>query len=281
MTLLLNYTDTAGFEVSREVLVVVPTTYHSLRGGGRTAAVVAFHGLGATPTLMSEYIGLETELEKTGWIGILPYGTSNMLAGARSFNAGGCCGSAADKEEDDIALARAVAEYLSASMCVDHARIYATGFSNGAMMSNRIGCELSGTFAAVAPVGGTIQYGGSFRVGSCAPTKPVAYFGACGLSDRYCDDFTASTAVWAERNGCDAGQPPLLIRETPTTKCYSYKGCAAATEFCTFAGLGHEWPGRPLPAALGSLPPQPEGTTDATAFVFHGLATVDAIIAGS
>jgi polyhydroxybutyrate depolymerase len=35
---------------------------------------------------------------------------------------------------------------------VDQKRIFATGLSNGGIMTHRVGCELSGVFAAIAPV---------------------------------------------------------------------------------------------------------------------------------
>jgi polyhydroxybutyrate depolymerase len=39
---------------------------------------------------------------------------------------------------------------------VDRLRVYATGFSNGAMMTHRLGAELPDVLAAIAPVSGTV-----------------------------------------------------------------------------------------------------------------------------
>jgi polyhydroxybutyrate depolymerase len=77
--------------------------------------------------------------------------------------AGGCCGAAAARGLDDVGFARAIAEWLVAHASVDGENLFATGFSNGAMFSNRLGCEAADLFKGVAPVEGNIQQGdGSF-----------------------------------------------------------------------------------------------------------------------
>merc|ERR1712000_662580 len=62
------------------------------------------------------------------------------------FNAGGCCGTAPSRGVDDVGFMKAIAGYLVDSMCANADALFATGFSNGGMMTNRVGCELAGTF---------------------------------------------------------------------------------------------------------------------------------------
>ena len=69
-----------------------------------------------------------------------------------SWNAGGCCGTAPDRRVDDVGFVRAIASWLKSAMCADD-DLFAMGFSNGAMMANRLGCDAADLFRGIAPVG--------------------------------------------------------------------------------------------------------------------------------
>jgi polyhydroxybutyrate depolymerase len=61
--------------------------------------------------------------------------------------------------------------------CVDTARVFSVGFSYGGMMSYAIGCALSGTFRAIAPMSGA-------TISGCKLSgKPIAMWGSHGKSD--------------------------------------------------------------------------------------------------
>src|SRR5690349_18796236 len=83
-----------------------------------------------------------------GGIAVHPDGTGAFLG----WNAGDCCGTASASGVDDVGLVGAILDRLETEMCVDTARIYSTGFSNGGFLSHRLGCELSDRIAAIAPV---------------------------------------------------------------------------------------------------------------------------------
>ena len=57
-------------------------------------------------------------------------------------NAGSCCGSAVSQGVDDVGFVNAMIDAVDAAYCVDPKRVYAAGFSNGGMLSNRLACEL-------------------------------------------------------------------------------------------------------------------------------------------
>src|SRR5688500_6920485 len=44
---------------------------------------------------------------------------------------------------DDVAYVSDVIDHVAARLCIDLARVYATGFSGGGRMSSRLGCRLS------------------------------------------------------------------------------------------------------------------------------------------
>ena len=85
-----------------------------------------------------------------------------------TWNAGNCCGGARDQNVDDVGFIRQIVANLTRQMNVDRQRIYATGMSNGGLMSYRLACEMSDVFKAIAPVAGTDN------TRSCTPKQPVA-----------------------------------------------------------------------------------------------------------
>jgi polyhydroxybutyrate depolymerase len=162
--------------------------------------------------------------------------------------------------------------YTVANMCADSAAVFATGFSNGAMMSNRLGCQASGFFKATAPVAGNIRLNPLTGFAQCQPTDPVGWVSLCGDRDSACNaNFEETAGEWARHNGCAVNDPkPTFV--TATTTCYEYQDCKAHTEFCIIDGLGHEWPGHVRPD--GSSPEQPSTNVDATAFIFDRFSAM-------
>ena len=55
---------------------------------------------------------------------------------------------------DDVVFTRALLDLVATRTCVDPARVYATGVSNGGGLAARLGCALADRLAAVAPVAG-------------------------------------------------------------------------------------------------------------------------------
>ena len=68
-----------------------------------------------------------------------------------------CCPPANTLEIPDVQFARDVVGNLSKQLCLDPARIFSTGFSNGAMLSQRIACEASDLFVASASCSGVVE----------------------------------------------------------------------------------------------------------------------------
>src|SRR5207302_2556094 len=106
------------------------------------------------------YSGMDAKAGQRGMVVVYPQGVGN------SWNAGTCCGRAMDEHVDDVRYLRDLVREIESELCIDRARIYATGMSNGAIMSYRLACEASDIFAAIAPVDGA---GG---LPACAPKRP-------------------------------------------------------------------------------------------------------------
>ena len=74
-----------------------------------------------------------------------------------------------EENTNDVAFIAALIDHLIKKFNADPKRVYATGMSNGAMMSYRLGCELSGKIAAIAPVAGNIPKN---LIQLCSPSLP-------------------------------------------------------------------------------------------------------------
>ena len=84
------------------------------------------------------------------------------------------------KQIDDLGYLRVLPQALAAQFPIDLTRVYATGISNGGMMSYRLACDAADVFAAVAPVAANISVELAPR---CRPSRPVAIAVVNGTDD--------------------------------------------------------------------------------------------------
>lgn len=121
----------------------------------------------------------------------------------------------------DLRFADAVREQIQNEFCIDNTRIFATGFSYGAGMSNALACARADIFRGVA------LYAGAQLSGCDGGTAPIAYFGVHGVSDSVLG-FSQGTALrdrFARNNGCNATNPPQPANGSGSHICTSYQGC--------------------------------------------------------
>ena len=253
--------------LTRRYRVHVPLAY---RAATPTPMILAFHGGGGDMTYMATdaYYGLISTSEAAGFIVVFPNGFSLLSSGKfAAWNAGTCCATARDKDIDDVGFIKAVVSHLRSQLNVAPDRIYATGMSNGGMMSYRLACEMATTFKAIAAVAGTDN------TTSCSPKVPISilhiharnddhvlYNGGAGKNafrdQTKISDFIsvpATIAQWVERNGCHA--PPQRVLETSGAYCERYTQCRGnvAVQLCVTERGGHSWPGGSKPR--GDEPP--------------------------
>lgn len=74
----------------------------------------------------------------------------------RSWDAGTCCGPAAVRRLDDLAVLHAVAREVIARRGLDPRRVFLVGHSNGAMMALRAACEEPSRWAGALSVAGAV-----------------------------------------------------------------------------------------------------------------------------
>jgi polyhydroxybutyrate depolymerase len=172
---------------------------------------------------------------------IVAYGNGLMS----SWNAGACCGDSMTAMVDDVGFLRALVEHLHTQLCIDPARVYSTGMSNGGFMSHRLACEASDLVAAVGPVSA------SNGMPACDPGRPVPVLMFNGTADPLVayqgGTFTSAMDTfydWADRDGC-VGQP-VVSKQVGLTTCQTFDDCdgGVTVTLCTHEGMGHCWPGQ-------------------------------------
>ncbi len=234
---------------------------HDFSGGVKAPVVIVLHGGGGNPDNAVNMTQFDVVAAREGLIAVYPGGTGG-LAGGRilTWNATHCCAYAMRNKVDDVGFVAAIIDKLVAAGRADPARIYVTGMSNGGMLTQRIGRELSGKIAAIAPVVGAV-FGDEppsvgpvpafIIVGADDHTVPGAG-GPLGLrsdtlqggppaEDRPVAPAQAQAAYWAKMNGCGASK----TSQGPASKTTIWSGCKSGADvvYTLVAANGHAWPG--------------------------------------
>ncbi len=259
-------TMTSG-SVARSYRLHVPAGYDPSRP---TPLVINYHGYGSNAMEQERYSGMVTESDAQGFITVAPNGTNSPQ---RWY----IYGSWEPGYVDDFAFTRDLVDRLSAQLCIDPARIYATGISNGGGMSSLAGCELDDVFAAIAPVAGEPY--SDLQCRNAGPVPIIAFHGTDdqlvpfdgGRGGRLNLPITPARdnlRDWASHNGCNLTLKTTHIAADVTLE--SYGGCTdnADAELYVIEGGGHTWPGAHDVLLLG----QTTHSIDATALIWDFFA---------
>lgn len=239
--------------LTRTYTVHVPPSYDPRRA---TPVVLYIHGGGGNAR--AAYLdGVDRTSDTFGFLLAIPEGTGEIRNGelraewnGGAWSTGACCGSA-----DDVGFIRKVIGALEQDFRVDPKRIYAMGISNGGLMTNRLGCELADTLAAIATVAPAALES------TCRPTRPIPVMDIHGTGDP-CNPYAGGRPTagfcarspymrmtphavvdqWRALNGC--GQTSTPGYEHGAASCVQYGACRGGgeVEFCTITGMGHTWP---------------------------------------
>ena len=290
----------------RKFLLAVPKKLPA--APAQAPVIFDWHGYTESPHYQNKLTGMATTADRYGWLAVLPFGTSPIptatccpadcdeeccqsghrldQANACSWNSGvgGCCGAAVASDVDDVAFARSIVDWLKANMsiCMDDENIFTTGFSNGAMFSNRLGCEAADLFKGIAPVEGNLQtgeFGDDYS--RCQPSESVAWLSFCGTADGACHragatDFQDQAEFWAAVNSCDPTGHETF--SSATTTCMAWNDCSGSpaqfVERCWVEGLTHEWSGHTRPNIPSFSPPRTAADLDATEYIFSRFSAL-------
>lgn len=222
--------------VERSYLLHIPPGLDSVHA---VPLVFAFHGAGEQPEILQLSSGLDEVAANSRFVLVYPQGMGN------TWNGGTCCGYAVENNIDDNAFVREMLSDLGTIVSIDAKRIYATGFSNGGILSYRLACEMSDVFAAIAPVAGTLTHS------PCEPEQPVSVLHVQGMADRVVPsegggalDFPPLEqvlATWVDLNGCTGSATVDNPIEKITHSAYATCEAGAAVELYAVEAGGHAW----------------------------------------
>lgn len=232
---------------------------------GPMPLVVDFHGYSEGAAIHVAMSELPAYGDEQGFATLVPQGSGDPVRWDVAL------------DSPDLAFAGDLLDEAERTLCIDLARVYVTGLSNGAFMTSSVACRYADRVAAVAPVAGVQDPEG------CDPDRPVpvlaihgtddefvAYDG--GLGERALDlpapDGSGRTLretgasgrpegpsvpeiveAWAARNGCEGEPVTTSVTEDVDRLAHDCPD-GAAVELYRIDGGGHAWPGSALSAAV-------------------------------
>ena len=245
----------------RRYLLHVPP---QAKEGRALPVVLNLHGGGGHAANQKTYSRMDATSDREGFLAVYPNGTGPKGDRWLTWNAGLCCGPAVREQVDDTGFMLALLDHLARQTPVDRRRVYATGLSNGAMMSYRLAVEAADRIAAIAPVAGAMM------MVRFTPSRPVPvmhihsvddpralYEGGLGppfpLTNHRVQHFSVEKqlGVWIKFNQCDE-QPEVFPtlqgkgndkEQTATKYMYHARTTGADVILWKLTGAGHVWPG--------------------------------------
>jgi polyhydroxybutyrate depolymerase len=220
-------------------------TYRLYKPKGLPASaslVVMLHGGFGTDAQAERSYGWDELADSSKFVVAYPDGLNR----AWNVNGGGCCGRPAKQGIDDVGFITAAIADIKRNVSIDASRVYATGMSNGGMMSYTLACD-TGIFAAIGPVSGT-------QLDPCRSPHPVSVMTIHGTKDPLVPygggpgrgfahingpPVPESNAFWRKVDQC---QTPVETTSGSVTT--STAGCPdnRSVVLITVDGGGHEWP---------------------------------------
>ncbi len=225
--------------------------------------VLVFHGGGGNARQMERYTRFDDAAEKHGFA--VAYGES---VGGNWNDGRDIAFIRAQRDKvDDVGFARAIVADVAREAKIDRGRVFATGISNGAIMSHRLAAEASDLVAGIAPVAGGMAPGVAeafkprFAVsimiiqGDADPLVPIGG-GSVVVGRGPPRGKVIATAEAVELYRRRNGNPDQPTRTTLDAKAddgtkveitrYPDGPAGVKIELDLVKGGGHTWPGRPL-----------------------------------
>ncbi len=272
--------------LKRRYIVHVPSAYDGTKA---LPVVIMFHGGGGTARGAMRETGWAQKADKENFFAVFPEATppdpskpSRFGTNGQTWNDGSGGFHAGEKNIPDVAFINAMIDDLIARFGVDRRRIYATGFSNGASMTFRVGVEMSARIAAIAPVAGSLW------LKQPKLERPVSFYYISGDADplnpleggrprtatgaplraaisRVKPPARESVSTWAHALGCQTEPKSVSAPPGITTIIYAGGRDASEARYTVIKGQGHIWPGGKdlLPESMVGKPTDNFKATDA------------------
>lgn len=225
---------------TRPYRLAVPDDY---TGEKPLPLILNFHGFTSNAIQQAIYSELEEKGPERGYVVLTPNGSGSLMF----WNI------IPDLDTpDDVAYTGELIDATEAALCINPARVYSAGMSNGAGMSVHLGCHLRGRLAAIASVAGVNLLQGSCPQGKDLPV--IAFHGQADGVVPYDGGRTAvanlevtsvedAVAAWAKRDGCK--KRPTTETVSEHVQHFGYSGCDKKSDVQLYrvSDGSHTWPG--------------------------------------
>ncbi len=243
----------------RSYIVYIPNLYSKNQ---KYPLVFSLHGGGSNAKEQMNLNDLNQVADENNFIVVYPNAVGS------NWNDGRAHTTEKSNNADDVGFIKLIIEKLSQWVSIDSQKIYATGISNGGMMSLRLACDASETFAAAAPVASSMP---EELKANCAPTKAISVLEIQGTADPLVPylgggikglagrdtagrgvllSATESAKFWWDFDKCAHLDKVTPLADTDpndgTTSSQSlHETCENSTQvgLITVTGGGHTWPG--------------------------------------
>lgn len=249
--------------LDRRYTVHVPPSYD---GRAPLPVVIMLHGGGGTGRAAAIETGWSEKADRAGFLAVFPNAMppdptkpSSFARNPQLWNDGSERFYQGQNKVDDVSFLNAMLDDLLARFAADRRRVFVTGFSNGASMAFRVGAELSGRIAAIAPVAGACWADSvkleqavpmCYITGMADPLNPIEG-GVPRLTSGTSDKVRAkpkppvreSIQRWTKALGCPNTPSKISEANGVRSEIYGPGRDGAEVAYITVEGLGHTWAG--------------------------------------
>lgn len=279
-----------------QVLTHVPATFARTR-----ALVINMHGATQSGPDQEASTGMDASSDKHGYAVAYPTGgvpgANLALPYGNFWNVGGLpiLGVPIPPgTRDDVRFVVVAARQIRAALCANRRRLYATGASNGGMMTSYLACHDADVFAAFAPVMG-VRAGPAKAPGysqpvkkDCRPSRPVPLLALHGKKDPVLPydgqpgggewgpawGYSVDVAMqrWVTLDGCRRTPQRSKITASITRRVWS--GCRDHVRVVAMVSsiAGHSWWGHPTPVPFNLAAGPNDLSADANELIWSFLS---------
>lgn len=251
-------TETFHHAFRRTFLLHIPPNYHAEE---RLPLVIVIHGAFSNGKQTETETGFSALADKERFLVAYPEGIG-LFGFFQHWNAGHCCGKAADDGVDDVGFIAEVISAVRGKFSVDPSRIYLAGMSNGGMLTYRFASERGEDLAAVAVVSGAIGSSVDGEKPRCFlpdTLHDVSLIVFHGSEDKIIPAYDTNRSrtrgkrlflpaaygaeFWSAANGCEP-EPGKEVFDHGAVQRLVWNGCrgGGSVEFYLLSGWGHQWP---------------------------------------
>ncbi|MHC5917774.1 MAG: extracellular catalytic domain type 1 short-chain-length polyhydroxyalkanoate depolymerase [Nostoc sp.] len=231
----------------RTYYIYTPKSYNPKHA---MSLVLVFHGDRGSGNSIAQVTRFNNLAEAFGFIAVYPNGLDHQWSFTGHLR----------KNIDDISFVAALIEHIERIRNINSRKIYATGFSQGGILTQALACKLPNKIAAFASVAGSLT---ARFVPSCHPSTSVSMMMINGTKDlnvHYNGDrmsqkealvsIPETANFWRRHDQCTSSSEFQKLTGTKSSnrlrvKTLRYSGCRNRSEVLQLAVVngGHFWPG--------------------------------------